>query len=115
MYTCDFVRVCAFEHACVRDFTFVFLCVKLCVFLEEEMYQKQMKITSEQREETEIEQERRIHLIGWELLVQKRKKKPEGMKRGNKRKRIILMRVRKKEIIFNLGALYLQQNIQRNH
>ncbi len=51
-----------------------------------------MKITPEQQEETEIEQERRIYLIGWELLVQKRKKKPKGMKWGNKRKRIILMR-----------------------
>lgn len=80
-----------------------------------------MKITWGQQEEIEIEQERRIYLIGWEFLVHKnREKKPKGMKRWNKRERIILMRFRKNkkkegEIIFNLGALHLQQNTQRNH
>lgn len=53
-----------------------------------------MKTTAEQQEETEIEQEGRIYLIGWESLVQKRKKKPKGMKRGNKKERILLMRIR---------------------
>lgn len=49
------------------------------------------------------------------FFSRKIKKTPKGMNRRNKRERIILMRLRKKEIIVNLGALHLQQNTQRNH
>ncbi len=38
MYTCDFVRVCAFERACVHDFCMP-VCIKLYVFFGEEIYQ----------------------------------------------------------------------------
>lgn len=65
-----------------------------------------MKITSEQQEETKIEQERRIYLIGWELHVQN-KKKSRGMKYGNKRKRIILMRFRKKRKSFSIWEYFI--------
>lgn len=52
-----------------------------------------MKITSEQQEGTEIEQERRINLIRWEFLVQKEEEREH---KGMKRERIILLRFRKK-------------------
>lgn len=73
--------MCIWTRLC----TWFYTCIKLCLCFKGRNVPTQRKITSQQQETTEIEQERRIYLIGWELLVQKKKEKNEKDEEGEMR------------------------------